>query len=527
LDIDPAKLAKAKEVGINEAVLLSDSNVYSYIDKFTGGRGLDYTIITASTKENGPVETAGQITRRKGKVVIVGAVGMNIPRENYYKKELELTVSMSYGPGRYDFTYEEGNVDYPYDYVRWTEQRNMTAFLELLSSQKINVNALTSHNFAIEKSLSAYNMIKSNAEPYLGIILKYSESSEKKFIKNIVVNEQKDAVGNDKVCIGFAGAGNYASLHLLPYLQKNPDTSLIGLVNASGLTAKQKAKRYNFKYCTTDFDAIVNDNEINSIFISTRHSTHYDYIIKALQKRKHVYVEKPVVVSEEQLNSLIEQYELAGKGKEVLLMVGHNRRFSPMISEIAGIFKKIGPKQIVYRVNSGHIPNNTWLHENDEGGGMLVGEMSHFIDVMVYITGEQPKAVFTQKMSVGNSLLSDFDNIVITLEFSDGSVGVLAYNIVGDKSAPKERIEIFGGGMTGFIDDFRKMTIYQNGKSRTIKKMNQDKGQEIEMKETVKAFMKGRTSPIPFKDIVNVMRVIFAAKESLFNNKPQIIEPYL
>ena len=513
IDLDERKVNLGLELGMDAGVVSSKENTEQVVDRFTRGRGTDHTLITAATKSNGPIELAGEITRRKGQVVAVGAVGMQIPRDIYYKKELELKISMSYGPGRYDPSYEEGGVDYPYDYVRWTEQRNLEAVLDLMARKRLNVKALTTHHFDFDKALDAYAMINEGKKPYVGIVLTYDVERE----QGPVVHLSKSKLGDSKreLGVGFVGAGNYAALHLLPHLKKNPRVQLQGLVTATGLNAQQKAEKFEFNYCTTDIEPLLEDGAIDALFIATRHSTHADYTIKALNAGKHVFVEKPMVVSAEQLREVEKAYKSANEQKATAVMVGLNRRFAPMVGQLIEALPAEVPKQMIYRVNSGFIPTSSWLHEKNEGGGMLVGEMCHFIDLMQFISGEQPARVFAQSLTLGRSDIADHDNVSIVITFDKGSTGTLCYSTVGNKIASKERIEVYSGGCAAVLDDFRVLEVVRDGKRSKDKSLNQDKGQVIQLKKTVSSFCANGTSPIPFEQLVAAMTVVFAAKESI------------
>ena len=524
LDVNASKVETAREMGIDVAVDSSHEDPASAVARFTRGRGADHTIITAATDSNAPIELAGEITRRKGKVVAVGAVGMNIPRDAYYKKELEVLISMSYGPGRYDPSYEEGGIDYPYDYVRWTEQRNMEAVLDQMARGRLDVRTLTTHRFPFDDAMEAYRIIKTGEEDFVGVLLEYDVNRSHSPV--LQVRPREVAVARDRLGIGFVGAGNYAALHLLPHVQKHEHARLKGLVTATGLNAQQKAEKFGFEYCTTEIEAILQDEEVDVVFIATRHSTHANFTIRALESGKHVFVEKPMVVSEEQLKGVRAAYEEATSRRPTALMVGLNRRFAPMVAGMMDALPARTPKQMIYRVNSGHIPTSTWLHESEEGGGMLVGEMCHFIDLMQFIAGERPVTVYASALNVHRSDVADHDNLCVVIEFDGGSVGTLAYNTVGDKSASKERIEVYSGGVVAMLDDFRRLDIVQNGRRTTTKSRNQDKGQSRQIEETLTAMRTRGTAPIPFDQLVTGMQVVFAANESLATRNPVAIEPY-
>ena len=488
------------------------------------GRGADHTLITAATKSNGPIELAGEITRRKGQVVVVGAVGMDIPRDAYYHKELEVKVSMSYGPGRYDPSYEEGGIDYPYDYVGGRSSATWRPSLRSWPKGKLDVDALTTHHFDFADALDAYDLIQNGDEPHVGIVLNYDVAEP----QQEVVRLQPAAahVSSDTLGIGFVGAGNYASLHLIPHVQAHDRAKLVGLVTATGLNAQQKAEKFGFDYCTTDLQALLNDASVDAVFIATRHSTHAEFATRALQAGKHVFVEKPMVVTPEQLDVLREAYEAAQSERPTGLMVGLNRRFAPMVKELREALPPGRPKQMIYRVNSGAIPTDSWLHQPDEGGGMLVGEMCHFIDLMQFVCGERPTQVYAQSLTLGRDDLADHDNLSVTVTFDGGSVGTLCYNTVGDSAAPKERLEVYGGGAVAALNDFRRLEITQNGSTATSRAWNQDKGQQNQVAATIDGFSVQGRAPIAFEELVAGMQVVFGAQESLGTGGPVERTPY-
>jgi len=517
LDLNQEKVELGRAAGLDEGIVLDVDDPHRAIDRFSNGRGVDLTLITAATASNQPIELAGQITRRKGRVVAVGAVGLNIPRETYYLKELDLKISMSYGPGRYDRSYEEGGLDYPYEYVRWTERRNLESALDLMGRGQLNVQSLTTHRFPIERAAEAYSMIYAASEPYVGVVLNYDLSRPQETILKVAGSQLHKPAA--QIGVGFVGAGNYASVHLLPHLKRHKEVQLVGLASATGLNAKQKAERFGFNYCTTDLRPLLDDEAINALFIGTRHSTHAALTIQALDAGKHVFVEKPMVVTEAQLEAVIDSYNRANARKPTGLMVGLNRRFAPVVKKFKEAMSTANPLQMIYRVNSGNIPTSTWLHEEDEGGGMLIGEMCHFVDLMQFVCGQRPTTVYAQSLRVRSQKVSDHDNLSMVISFAGGSVGTLCYNTVGTGDFPKERLEVYGGGMVGVIDDFRNFELVKSGKHDRIKGANQDKGQSHEVAETIHSFRTAGAAPIAFSDLVAGMRVIFAARHSLLTGQ--------
>ena len=449
---------------------------------------------------------------------------MDIPRDAYYHKELEVKVSMSYGPGRYDPSYEEGGVDYPYDYVRWTEQRNMESVLGLMAEDKLDVEALTTHRYPFDDALDAYDLIQEDSEPHVGVLLEYDvEQPQDEIVR---VQSEDTHVPTDQLGVGFVGAGNYASVHLIPHVRDYARAILVGLATATGMNAQQKADKFGFEYCTTDLQPLLDDERIEALFIATRHSTHAEFATRALEAGKHVFVEKPMVVAEEQLNTLRNAFEAAQAAHPTGLMVGLNRRFAPMVQELHEALSPGRPKQMMYRVNSGAIDTDSWLHREEEGGGMLVGEMVHFIDLMQHICRERPSQVYAQSLALGRHDRADSDNLSITVTFNEGSTGTLCYNTVGDDAAPKERLEVYGGGAVAALDDFQRLEITTGGSTSTSRAWSQDKGQPNQIDATIEGFCERGRAPIGFDELVAGMQVVFAAQESMRANEPVRVPPY-
>jgi polar amino acid transport system substrate-binding protein len=390
--------------------------------------------------------------------------------------------------------------------------------LDLMSRGALDVGSLTTHRLPIQKAPDAYQMIYGATEPYVGIVLEYDLKRRQEPIVSVTTANSHKA--SDRLGVGFVGAGNYSSAFLLPHLKSNPAVHLTGLTSATGLNAKQKAEKFGFRYCATDIQPLLEDAKIDAIFIGTRHSTHAEFTTRALNAGKHVFVEKPLVVNEEQLEAVIDSYQKANTKKPTGLMVGLNRRFAPMIAKLKHAVDAASALQMIYRVNSGNIPISTWLHEEDEGGGMLVGEMCHFIDLMQFVCGQRPATVYAQSLRSNSQKVSDYDNLSIVISFDGGSVGTLCYNTVGNSRFPKEHLEVFGGGVVAAMDDFRSLEIVKSGKPTRVRAANQDKGQSREVAETVEAFRTNGAAPIPFLELVAGMRVVFGARHSVLSGQP-------
>lgn len=524
-DLDRERIEFGLNHGLDQGTLLMDGDPGEAADTFTRGRGVDGTIITAATESSEPVRLAGDLTRSKGRVSVVGNVGMEIPRETYYEKELSVVVSRSYGPGRYDPSYEEGGIDYPIDYVRWTEQRNMEAVLDLMAQGKLDVEALTTHRFPFERALEAYDLIRDDNGPvlHLGILLEYDlkrEAPEQISVEPASLSHSVDSLG-----VGFVGAGNYATTHLLPHLQKHDDVRFRGLVSGGGASARASAEKFGFSYCASSVEELLADDEINALFIATRHATHAELVNRGLRAGKHVFVEKPLAVSQEQLNEIREAYQDANARRATGLMVGLNRRFAPLVSEMREHFATSPIHQMIYRINSGHISTSSWMHRPEQGGGMLVGEMCHFVDLMMFLSGDVPTHVTAYAARVDREDVSDHDNLSISVKFERGAVGILCYNTVGTKAAGKERFEVYGGGRVGWLDDFRSLQLGHDRDTKRTKKWSQDKGREQQITQTVAAFREKGRAPIPFRELDLGMRVIFAARQSLSTGSAVSVAP--
>jgi len=524
IDIDPWKTELAKGLGIDTGVVKSEGNILKEIKAFSGGREIDAVIITAQTSSNNPVELAGRILRDRGRVIVVGAVRMDIPRKDYYEKELSLSLSRSYGPGRYDPIYEEKGIDYPIGYVRWTEKRNMEEFLRLVSEGRINLKPLITHRFKIEDSLQAYEIITGKRkEKFLGILLKCDgDKKPKSKISRKTVNASKNKPCQPlkKVNLGVIGAGSFAQNVLLPTFKKIPSVRFKDVATGTGMNATYVAKKFGFEHATSKAEDIINDPEINAVIIATRHNLHSELAIKVLEKNKAVFVEKPLSLCEEELREVIKVWEKS-RGK---LMVGFNRRFAPLIEKAKKFFyERRRPLAIVYRINAGYIPKSHWIQDPEEGGGRIIGEVCHFVDLLGHLVDAEPVKIYAQSILDDREDTVNNDTLSISLKFNDGSIGCISYLACGDSSFPKERIEVFGEDSVALIDDFKKATFTRKGKTKKIKKMNQDKGYRGELEAFVEAVKDDKEMPIKFEEIVSATLVTFKILESLEKGVPIVI----
>ncbi len=514
IDIDPAMVEIAGQNCLDLGLERDSEGIEGKIFEFTEGIGCDAVIITAASSSLDPVNFAGTISRKKGKVVIVGAVPTGFDREpHFYKKELVLKMSCSYGPGRYDPLYEEKGIDYPAAYVRWTEKRNMQAFQELILKGSINVEYLTTHVFKLENALEAYDMMMSKSEPFIGILIEYDQSTEFEQYK-IKIGGSRTVRAQD--CgIGFIGAGSYAQSHLLPNIPKNKKISLEGVMTSTGVSSRSVAERFGFGFCTDDEREIFENDKINTIFIATRHDSHAGFVMKAIENGIHVFVEKPLCLKPDDLERIA---GLINDGSRITsrLMVGYNRRFSPLAIQLKNCFNG-GPMAMSYRINSGKIPADSWIQDIETGGGRIIGEACHFIDFLTFINGSLPVSVHANAMKDSLNLN---DVVAVSLKYANGSIGSILYLSNGDKSLAKERVEVFANGVTAVLDDFKKLTIYSNGKKKEKKLLNQDKGQKNEVQSFIQSIIKGKEDPIPFNEIYNTSLTSFGVLESIRTGSP-------
>mgnify|MGYP000707665710 CR=1 FL=1 len=514
VDTNPERVALAGQFG---AAACSRQNAEDFAQAFTANRGFDSVIICADTASNDPVQLAGAIARDRARIVATGAVGLTFPRKIYFEKELSFINSRSYGPGRYDPNYEENGRDYPLGYVRWTEGRNFEAIVALLASGKLNVQPLITHRFPIERAPEAYEIITGKKkEPFLGVLLTYSIDQLASYpviqlsSDPVQPKNRKTEKLDNRITIGVLGAGLYANATLLPALKKVKEVELVGIASAGGLHAAHSGKKFGFRYACSDDEQILNDPDINTVLILTRHDSHADLAVRALQAGKHVFVEKPLAVNSEQLSVISEQL---AKTDHCLLITGFNRRFAPLATQLAAHFAhRTEALYMHYRVNAGCIPLNHWVHDPEQGGGRIIGEGCHFIDFLTFLVGSAPVSVSAAALPDGGKYRED--NVTMAFTFADGSIGVVDYLANGDKSFPKERVEVFCGGQIAVLDDFRALETVRDGKRKTVKLWGQDKGHFNEMQALVRAIRAGQ-APIPYEQLIGVTKASFAAVESI------------
>jgi predicted dehydrogenase len=514
VDPDPVRVDRARSLGATAADLGEAEQAGASI---SAGNGFDIVLICADTASNDPVALAAALARDRGRVIAVGAVGLDLPRRDYFQKELTFQVSRSYGPGRYDPLYEEKGIDYPIGQVRWTEGRNMGAIVELLAGGKIDVQPLISHRFPIEDGAQAYELIAGHtAEPFLGVLLTYGDETGKpsRPLARVLELKYHSASQDQPVRLGVIGAGNFANAVLLPVLRKVDKLNLRGLATSSGLKSSQSGKRFGFEYAATDPAELIADEKINTIAILTRHHLHAEQTIQALQGGKHVFCEKPLALNQPELDAVFQAQQSSGK----LLMVGYNRRFAPMAIKMKAVLDPVEePLLLSYRVNAGPLPATHWLHDLEQGGGRIIGEGCHFIDFLTFLTDSTPSAVSARGLADGDRYHED--NVVITIEFENGSIGTISYLANGDRAFSKERIEAFGGGRAAVLDDFRSLETFSGGKQSTSRaRLRQNKGHLAEWEVFCNAISAGTPPPIPYSHLYTVSQASFAAVESLHHS---------
>ena len=505
VDIDTDRIVLARRLGYGKIVHREDPLLNEIIQDISRGEGTDSVIITAGTSSHDPIDLAGQLCRKKGRVVIVGSVPTGFNRGPYYKKELDLMMSCSYGPGRYDKEYEQKGLDYPISHVRWTENRNMLAFVDLLSRKKLDIESLITHTFPLESSQEAYQMILEQSKSFTGIVLEYDTT--RKVSKRVALKYQYRS--EDEVNIGLIGAGSFAQNVLLPALKGR--ATLIGVASGRPNNARYAAEKFGFDYCTGEFEEVLEDDRINTIFITTRHDLHAPLVLQAMEKGKHVFVEKPLCLSQQDLDFIRNAYKSHG----VQLMVGFNRRFAPQIQKLKTAFQPGIPVAINYRINAGTLPPDHWVHDAEQGGGRIIGEVCHFIDLACYFAEAAPSSLAAHALSDVSGLN---DTLTINLAFSNGSTASISYFSNGNKKLEKERLEIFSGGQVAILEDFKTLALYGNRYEKT-RLRRQDKGHEEQVSRFLKALRSGDPVPISMEEIYLSMQTTFKIEDSIINHQ--------
>ncbi|MEK6650092.1 MAG: bi-domain-containing oxidoreductase, partial [Bacteroidota bacterium] len=516
VDPDPEAVRRASELGADAALRRAD-DVKRVVGARSGHIGADIVLITAATKSDDPIRLAGEIARDRGRVVLVGDVGLQMPRGPYYMKELDFRLSRSYGPGRYDPSYEEEGRDYPVGYVRWTERRNMEEFLRLVRTGSVKPSSLTTHRFSVDEAPDAYALLSGPSGPSkgrpFGVVLAYDATARPAPRRE--ARRRTAAATSDPLAIGFIGAGSFAQSMLLPPLQRFEGARLLTVCNATGITASNVAKVFGFRTATTDVEAVLADAEIGTVFIASRHHLHGAQVMAALRAGKNVFVEKPLAMRPEELNELERFYRGLPEGRRPLLMVGFNRRFAPSVAEMRSFFSAVnGPCTVSYRINAGHVPPTHWTRNPREGGGRIVGEVCHFVDLAAYLAGSEPVRVHAESLGLDRSTNED-DSVLATIKFRNGSMASIAYVAGGDASLPKEHVQVFGGGRTAVLENFQRVLLTAGGSQRQRTWSTVDKGHAAEVRTFLEAVRTRGPAPIPFDSISRVTRATFLIEESL------------
>lgn len=519
IDFDSSKCALAKELGAEVVDLSTGQDPVKAAEVLTEGKGVDGVLITASTKSDEPIHQAATMCRKRGRIVLVGVVGMKMNRSDFYEKELSFQVSCAYGPGRYDPFFEEQGNDYPYAYVRWTEQRNFEAILGLIDSGKIQTDPLTSHRYEFDKALDAYGQVGADA---MGIVLSYAkdargeggEVSGGKLERIVSVNASSGVPA--KAVVGVIGAGNFTSLVILPALKKT-SARLKSISSGTGVSGSHLAKKFGFEATTTDNETIFNDSEINTVFITTRHANHGALVLRALEAGKHVFVEKPLAIHKNEVEAIQQYYSTTQQSNDStnnqLLMVGFNRRFSPLVRKMKSLTaSRSAPMAMIFNVNAGIVPRDHWSQIREEGGGRILGEGCHFVDTLRYLAGAPITNVTANFAKQGDQVIDDI--VSIHLNFADGSIGTVHYFGNGNKDLEREGIDLYCGGGILRMNNFRTLTGYRWPKFKKEKLRRQDKGHTDEVADFIAAVEKGEASPISPEEIFDVTEASFRADES-------------
>ncbi|MCJ7513222.1 MAG: bi-domain-containing oxidoreductase [Anaerolineales bacterium] len=519
IDLAPERVRRARSLGLQ---VVERSRAEREGAAFSKGEGFDIVLICADTESGDPVELAGRLARDRGRVIAIGAVGLELPRRLYYEKELSFQVSRSYGPGRYDPAYEEGGADYPAGYVRWTEGRNLQAVLSMIDQGLLNVRPLITHRIPIAQAPQAYSLISGKQPaPFLGVVLTYPEPEpgSKAPSLRLVMRHPRPSAPAD-IRLGVLGAGSFAASTFLPAIRGVAGVQRVGIASAAGRRAADCARRFGFGYATSHEAEILQDPEINTVAVLTRHHLHAAQAAAALRAGKHVWCEKPLAVRPEEMEEVLQALASA----QGMLMVGFNRRFAPLVDRLRqALGDRREPMHLSYRVYPGRLPLTHWLHDPDQGGGRILGEGCHFVDLMTYLVGSLPVRVHAVGMA-DDARYRD-DNVAISLTFADGSVGTLSYLAAGATEAGKERLEVSSGGRTAVLDDFRSLAIFGDGRNRAWRdRWEQDKGHARAWAAFVQAIREGGPPPIPYGDLFAVAQACLAAVQSLRSGTPVAVD---
>ena len=511
-DFHPQRLELARQFGA-ETVDLRHEDLISKAAAFSRGKGMDGVLLTVSTSSHEPVHQAAEVSRKRGRIVLVGVTGLQLARDDFYKKELSFQVSCSYGPGRYDAAYEDQGRDYPLPFVRWTEQRNFEAVLDMLSAGRLDVAPLITHRFPLVNAEHAYEVILGK-EPSLGVLLTTPDAGSAALRQDTIrfpmmaTGQPKGVTASSVVSLGVIGAGGFASKVLLPAFRA-AGVQMKTIASRGGVSAAQAARKFGFHTATTDLSHVWRDPDINAVVIATRHDSHADLVCRALAAGKHVFVEKPLALNAGQLQQVIAASEAARRTPSPpVLMVGFNRRFAPQVQQMAKLLRGVAePKSFVMTVNAGAVPAEHWTQQPEIGGGRMIGEGCHFIDLLRFLAGQPIVQIQTAMLGRHAAQPVQDDKLTCTLTFADGSVGTLHYLANGHRSVPKERLEVFCAGRVLQLDNFRTLRGYGWPGFRKLNLWRQDKGHSAEVQAFCRSIIEQRPAPIPFAELIEVTHV--------------------
>lgn len=525
-DIDPSKCGLARKLGAD--LVVEGSASVDQSASFTGGMGVDAVILTVTTKSDDPLHTAVKIVRHGGKIVVVGVADIHPQRNEMWHNEVEIIVSKAGGPGTFDPWYEKKGVDYPIGYVRWTENRNLEEFLRLIAEKRVDVDSLISHRFGIDQAETVYGDIMQNrGGPHIGVILGYPKGDslhDDALGKRTIFRkaEKRPVVGAAAgMRIGVIGAGLFGKTILLPVLKRMPDIILDTIATFSSANAYHTAGKCGFEKYTTDYREVIENTDINAVLILTPHSLHAGMVTEAMQAGKHVFVEKPLCITAEELHHI---KDACTEAPDRILMVGYNRRFSPHAARMAGYLgDRRDPMVVHYRVNAGFVPFDHWVHSEEEGGSRVIGEACHFLDFIQFLTKSYPVRVFAERVSGNNRTVMNSDNVAVTIKFEDGSIGNIIYTASGDKAFSREQIEIYCEGSTIVSTDYKQTRLYRKGRKKSFKTISQDMGYKEELRYFADLVLGKRKSLIPVEELLYSTQAAFAINASLDTNEPVVV----
>ncbi len=537
VDLDDKKMELAESHGAEDVESASNkTSIVNKVTEWTDGHGADACIIVAATESNEPIELAATVCRERARIVATGMVGLDVPRKQFYDKELELVVSRAWGPGLYDSNYTDNGIDYPVPYARWTAERNTKEFLDQVGRGAVSTKDLITHKIPLDQAISAYQMIIDGSEPYLGVVLKYPSSSydDEGNTKSTTINIESNRKSrlsidesvarshtSDKVTVGVIGSGLFANGTMLPAMKKVKEISTVGIASRTGLKVRHAAKKFGFSYCTTDTKDLIEDADIDLLAVLTRHDSHASLVSSALSSGKHVFVEKPLAVDQEQLKDVVQAYNNSRSEDQDAprLMVGFNRRFSPSVKWLKAQIGSVSSRTTVNcLINAGPLPADSWIDDPIEGGGRIVGEICHFIDLIQHFTSALPVRVFAERM--GNSVMDD--SVVATLHMSNGDIASITYIAGGDKRYPRERVEIFGANSVGVIENFKTAYFISDGRKRSFGgRMSTNRGHQEELQILARCILSQNPSPVSMEEYVATTLATFALERSIRSRKSE------